>query len=169
MIFQHNLQHLLQTFRGEYCAHLNSEDLYSPEIALDSPRPKGGTMAMWTFDLDPFITIHPTHSSSILAVILNIPNTQTSIHIGIYLPTSGKDSEFLHELSNLEVSLEELHGLYPATPIFIRGDRNCNKNHNTRSALINHFIRNHSLSKLALIHDTSIISLEMVRPIVNST
>ena len=90
MLFLHNAQLLLNTFSGQYSSYLNSDNRHIPEIAINDFRAKGGTMAMWEAELDPYVSIHPTASSSILALILAIPNYQKSIHLGIYLPTSGK-------------------------------------------------------------------------------
>ena len=154
MVFQHDIKHLLKTFSGKYSAHLNSEDLHAPELALDCSRAKGGTLAMWRSDLDPYINIHPTNSSSVLALILDIPNLQTSIHVAIYLPTSGKESEFLNELSNLDTCLLELQDDFPSSPIFIRGDGNCNPKHKTRINLLNHIINKYALIRTPLDHTT---------------
>ena len=80
-MFQHNLCLLFQTFRGKFFSHLNSEDLHQPDLALETSRAKGGTMAMWRSNLNPFITVIPTDTSSILALILQPPSHSPSIHI----------------------------------------------------------------------------------------
>ena len=133
--FQHDLPLLLQTFRGELSCHLNSEDLHQPELAMETSRAKGGTMALWRSSLDPFITIIPTGTSSILALILQPPRHAPSIHICLYFPTAGKDPEYVVELSKLEVLLEELSDKYPGVPVYFRGDGNANMKNQPRATL----------------------------------
>ena len=76
---------------------------------------------MWKSSLDPFITVHNIDSAAYLPVILNIPGVQTSIHVALYLPTSGKETEFVAELAGLKVTLEELASKHPNSAIFVRG------------------------------------------------
>ena len=80
-IFQCDVNVLLETVQGQFSHHLNSEDLHQPDLALDHPKAKGGTLALWTLTLDPFVTVIPSSSSSILAIALAIPNHEISCHI----------------------------------------------------------------------------------------
>ena len=93
MIFQYELQELMSLFCN-YSAALSSDDLFDSTLPLVKSRANGGTMVMWHKSLDSFITLHPPPSASILPIILRLPDRQVSIHIAIYLPTSGKDMEF---------------------------------------------------------------------------
>ena len=111
-------------------------------------------MALWRSSLDPFITILPIGTSSILALLLQPPRNTSSIHICLYLPTAGKDPEYVVELSKLEVLLEELSDKYPGVPVYYRGDGNANMRNQPRSSLLQHFITKHSITRLPLNHTT---------------
>ena len=63
---------------------------------------------MWQTSLDPFVTIVPTHTSSISAIILNIPGYCVSAHIALYLPTAGQEVQFISALSSLDNCLEDV-------------------------------------------------------------
>ena len=91
-------------FKGDYLASLNSEDLLDPELILKSNKSKGGTMIMWRKSLDPFITIYYPETSGFLLLVLDIPNVQTMVHIVVYLPTAGKDVDYLSDLSKLKIA-----------------------------------------------------------------
>ena len=60
---------------------------------------------MWKSHLDPYLTIHVTDSSAFLPVIIEIPNVTPSIHVALYLPTAGKEAEYLSELAKLNLLL----------------------------------------------------------------
>ena len=65
-------------------------------------------MALWRNWLDPYITVLPSLSSAFLPVILKLPGARVSVHIAIYLPTHGKDAEFVSELANLKNCIEDI-------------------------------------------------------------
>ena len=92
----------LKHFDGKYCSYLNSDDLYDTELAMIRSRMVGGTLVMWAAYLDPYASIHPTTTSSFTALVLQIPGYQVSIHVALYLPTAGKDQDFVSELSSLK-------------------------------------------------------------------
>ena len=96
----------MKYFRGEFSYSLNSEDLHTPELSLTCSYAKGGTMVMWRKMLDPYVTVHPTQTSSFLPIVLDIPGKMTMIHVAVYLPTAGKESEFLSELADLNLTIE---------------------------------------------------------------
>ena len=109
---------------------------------------------MWLHEIDPFITIHPVTSSAFTPLILKIPGCITSIHIVIYLPTSGRDAEFLNELSSLRSCMEELADLFPDALFFLRGDSNVNIKNKFRVQMFNDLIKDFSLKRLNLDHET---------------
>ena len=111
-------------------------------------------MAMWRKWLDPYITVHHTQSSAFLPVILKLPSTRVSVHIAIYLPTHGKDAEFVSELADLKNCLEEVCSENDSPLVFIRGDGNCNAKNIKRFHLLQHFIDEHSLTQVAILHPT---------------
>ena len=145
---------LLMTFSGCYSFYLNSEDLHIPELALENSKTKGGTMIMWQTSLDPYITIVPTQSSSIAAILLKIPGQCISAHLAIYLPTSGQEVQFVSALASLDSCLEDLLSRHEDIQIFIRGDANVNPNNVPRSSLFNHFTNKFSFLSVQLCHPT---------------
>ena len=82
---------------------------------------------MWKQSLNPYIKVFNSGSPAFLPLIIDIPNTVTSIHVAVYLPTAGKEAEYLAALANLKANLEELIVKYPSSPFFIRGDENSSK------------------------------------------
>ena len=102
MIFQSDLPLVMQYFAGEYSATLNSEDLNHPDLVLTTARAKGGTMVMWKKDLDPYITAHIQDSSSFLPIVVDIPGWKTMVHVAAYLPTAGKEAEYLDSIARMK-------------------------------------------------------------------
>ena len=71
-----------------------------------------------------------------------MPGLSVTIHVGIYLPTSGLDAEFVHEISKLENTIDDLSDKYPQACIFIRGDANASlalRKGNKRDSLFKYF------------------------------
>ena len=118
-LFQSDLALATSIFNPEYCSSLNSDDKFDQDLALSSCKAHGGTLVLWKRFLDPFVTIINVTTSRFLILLLNIPGSPVTIHVSVYLPTSGLDSDFVHELSNLEVILEELFESHPAAVFFI--------------------------------------------------
>ena len=134
--------------------YLNTDDLHDPELAMVRSRLVGGTLAMWATHLDPFVSIYPSDTSSFTCLILQIPGYQVTIHVVVYLPTSGRENEFISELTSLRLAITELKEKYQESAIFIRGDSNANKNNKNRIILFNQFIQNHSLLQVNIDHKT---------------
>ena len=129
--------------------------MLDPELPFKKSKAKGGTMIIWKKWMDPYITIHNNvHSSSFQAMILSLPNYETSIHVSVYLPTSGKDQEFTNHLTDLYNCLEELVLTYPNAKTFLRGDFNVNPNNTTRSIQLNAFQRAFRLMSVCIPHKT---------------
>ena len=131
-----------KSFLGQFSILLNSEETSNPELALDCPKAHGGTLVMWKTELDPFIVPLPTSSPAFLPILLRIPGYAPSIHVALYLPTSGKDPEFVSALSQLDTFLEEVATTHDC-PVYIRGDANCNPRNHLRSTLFKHFSSKH--------------------------
>ena len=153
-IFQPDLPNILKYLNGEYCSFLNSDDLYDQELPLIRNFSVGGTLCLWKKWLDPYIKVHAAPSSSFTPVILKLPNYQTSIHIGVYLPTHGKDTQFVSDLADLRICLEELCEAYPDALLFIRGDANVNQKNRTRVALLESFLLDFHLTSVHILHKT---------------
>ena len=150
-IFQCDIISMFTAFQGKYSFHLNSEDLLCPDLPLDTRRAVGGTMAMWASQLDPYIRVLPTSTSSILPLLLSIPGISPSIHLTIYLPTHGRDSEFAEALATLDSCVSDFIENFSG-PIYLRGDFNVNPQNTSRVNLLNFFCTKFSFSSLDFGH-----------------
>ena len=106
-MYRCDLAPLLAPFLGQYESHLNSEDVHDMELPLTHPRAKGGTMVMWHSSLSPYVKVLPTPSPSFVSVLLTPPGTLPSLHTAVYLPTAGKEGEWLATLVQLEEHVME--------------------------------------------------------------
>ena len=132
-----------ETLNNLYNFYLNSEDCHDELLSLQKSRAHGGTMTLWSKDLDPYVTILEPISSRILVLVLDVPGYQVSIHINIYLPTSGKETEFMEQLALLEDTIDQINEKYPNSVHYIRGDANAShlpRNDNKRDKLFNFFL-----------------------------
>ena len=153
-IFQVDVSSIIKPICGEYCFSLNTDDNFDPELPLLRNHAHGGTMILWKRSLDPFITVLQTPCSSFLPILLNIPCHPVSVHISLYLPTSGKEPDFLDKLSNLSNLLDKILDKYSGATIFIRGDSNVNPKNETRNVLFQHFQDVFKLNRVPLCHNT---------------
>ena len=153
-VYQTDINQYTTGIQHEYCYSLNSDDLMDPDLPLVKSRATGGTLAMWRKWLDPHISVYPTQSSAFLPLVLQLPSSRVSVHIAIYLPTHGKDAEFISELAGLKNCIEEISSIYDHPLIFIRGDGNSNPKNLTRIQLLNHFMQECSMSKVDIVHCT---------------
>ena len=153
-IFQSDQKTLLSHLHSHprYC--LNTDDLHDPDLALIRSRVVGGTLILWAASLDPYVTIYTHKTSSHTAIILQIPGFLTTIHVCIYLPTSGREQDFVKELTNLEATLTALSESYQNCALFIRGDSNVNKNNSSRVILLKHLMKTLSLLRVPIQHST---------------
>ena len=104
-IFQFEEHLATDLFRDNYCHSLNSDDIFDPELPFIKNRSIGGTMILWKSSLDPFVTVLPKASASFLAILFHPPGSPPSIHVSLYLPTSGKETQFIEELSKVRIFL----------------------------------------------------------------
>ena len=109
---------------------------------------------MWRRSLDPHITVHPVQTSAFLPLVLQLPDIMTSVHLVLYLPTSGKEYEFISELANLKNCLNELIDMYDSPVLFLRGDANSNPKNVSRFSLLTRFIQEYSLNQARIPHPT---------------
>ena len=127
-------------FQGEYCHVTNTEDLHDKELGLIKNRPHGGTMILWKRTLDKYVTALPILTSSFLPILFSPPGSPPSVHISLYLPTLGREAEFVEEISKLTVFLEDHLENNQEHIVYIRGDSNVNKNHKDRMRIMRHFM-----------------------------
>ena len=123
-------------------------------MALEKRQAHGGTLALWHSALDPFISILPTTSPAVLPLLLSIPGLSTSVHIGIYLPTSGRDDLFVIALAALTAVVESVLDDHHGVPIYVRGDANVNPSNLPRVNLLSNFLKQFNLLNLPLGHPT---------------
>ena len=153
-IFQCDISKVCEYLEGEYCWYLNSADLHDPDLPLISSRAHGGTLMLWLKELDPYIDIIPTNSTAFLPVAFSMPGLHTSIHVTVYLPTHGKESDFVSDLAELRNCLDELDMQYPDHVLYIRGDSNVNSNNKSRVILLQKFLQDFNLARVAMGHTT---------------
>ena len=123
-------------------------------MAMLSNRAHGGTMVMWKECLDPYIKVHRVGTSSFLPIVFDPPDIPATIHIAVYLPTLGKESEFLAELSILDVCIKDLKDEYGNIQIYLRGDFNVSQTNYRRTSLLNHLCTSHGLTQVQVDHPT---------------
>ena len=137
-----------------FCAELNSDDKHDLDLPLSQNKSYGGTMAIWKKSIDKYISIYPTPSSSFLPIIFTHPGSPISVHIGLYLPTSGQEARFVDQITQLQLLVEEIQDLYSDCIIYIRGDCNVNCKNRDRSIIFSNFIRNLKLRTIPILHRT---------------
>ena len=152
--FCHDLPHLMKYFTPEYSFYLNSEDRHDPELPFVRNQAYGGTMAMWKAHHDAHITVHPVLTSSFLPVVYSPPGCPVSIHVALYLPTSGQETEFVEQIVLLRNTIFELLEKYPDPLIYLRGDSNVNVNNKSRFRMFSDFLSTFQLVTLQLFHMT---------------
>ena len=113
-------------------------------------------MALWSCGLeyDQLISIHPVNSPALLPIIFSPPWLNPTIHIAIYLPTAGRDSEFIEALAEVHACIIELHNKYPDAPVFLRGDFNASLTNQIRSGLLDLLCSDHNLTSMDIPHPT---------------
>ena len=153
-VFQSDAISVLNPLKAKYCYFLNSDDLHDPELPMVRSRLIGGTLVLWAHSLDPYVTIHPPTTSAITALILCIPGYQVTVHIAIYLPTSGRDTDFVSEITNLRVCITELADQYPGAAFFIRGDSNVNFKNKPRLLQLTQIMERFGLLRVNIPHNT---------------
>ena len=155
MLFQCNEQQSMDLFRGEYFSKLFSDDLLDSSLPFTKYRAKGGTMVLWKRSLDQYITVWTAHvSPSFLPLVFSYPGCVPTIHITIYLPTSGKDAEFIEVIAKLDNCIQDMTAKHPETLIFIRGDANVNRKDRARNSLLSKLCQDWDLKMVDIPHPT---------------
>ena len=152
-LFQSDLNLATNLLNTHYKIFLNSDDLFDPNLPLIQSRPQGGTLTMWKSELDPFITVLPPQTSRISTIIFDPPDIQTTVHINIYLPTAGRESDFIETLATLQATIDEVYDQYPAALIYVKGDANASispRIHNKRDHVFKSFCEDNCFLPLDL-------------------
>ena len=153
-MFTTTIDQCLLYVRHEYEFHLNTKEVNEPLLSFYKNRCAGGTLVLWRKHLDPYITVLPTESPAILPISLSIPGVSPSIHTCIYLPTHGRDNDFLQEISNLKCFLHTISAQHSDHTVCLRGDKNANKKNTTRCNLITNIFTEFSINEVYIEHPT---------------
>ena len=87
-------------------------------------------------------------------MLADIPGLSSTVHICLYLPTSGKDQEFVLAFAALIAVLQSVTEEHPRTPVYLRGDANVNPKNLLRTQLLKDLQAQFSLQRLDLGHPT---------------
>ena len=154
MLFQCDLKHEMTMFDHKYSASLNSDDAFDSDLQLLHHTAKGGTMAMWKHDLDPFVSSLPAISSSFHTIIFTPPRSAPSIHITLYLPTAGREDPFIEATVQLYDHILDLTNRFPDYSLFVRGDANVNSKNCKRLRILNSICSKFNLIRKEIGHKT---------------
>ena len=148
-IFSCDVENALKYFSGTFCYYLNSEDKYTEDLPMKSSKANGGTMLLWKRELDPYVTIdQDLCTPAFLPLFLNLPGFTSTIHISVYLPTSGRDDQFMEDLSTLSSYMDKVRCNTPDMTFYLRGDFNVNEKNQRRTDILNSFIKTHNLQEM---------------------
>ena len=111
-------------------------------------------MVMWSKEYDPYVTVHVPNSSAFLPIVLDIPGNTPMIHIALYLPTAGKENDFLTELANLRISIEHLQSIYPKAAVFLCSDCNASRTNKKRNSIFSNFCADLNFTRVELLHNS---------------
>lgn len=152
--FQCDVKLSLQSLVNSFNFYLNSEDNFDMTLPLTTSKSYGGTMILWRSDLSPCVKVIPPTSPSFISILLKLPGAAESIHTSVYLPTSGKNGEWMVALSELEEHVEEVRRIHNNCPIFLKGDFNASSKNLLRSTILAATMERLSLTKMPLNHNT---------------
>ena len=134
--------------------YLNSEDVHE----MTHSRAKGGTMVIWHSSLSVTHIRSAPHLVTQLCVSsalpVSPPNILPSVHTGVYLPTAGRDGEWLNVLVELELHIIETRMKYKNIASFLRGDFNASSKNRSRATILSAFIARLGLTRVAINHNT---------------
>ena len=153
-IFRSDLPACTYPCKDEYYVELNSEDKLDEEASMTKSKAYGGTLLMWKKSLDQYISVFPSPSTSFLPIVYSPPGSPVSAHIALYLPTSGKESDFLEQIILLSNCIDEMTEKYEDCLVFLRGDANVNNNNKPRSEIFSNFLSKHNLAQAPILHKT---------------
>ena len=152
--FQFEANTATDIFHSKYFYSLNSDDSFDQELPFIRNRSHGGTMVLWKQSLDQYVTLFPPISSSFLPILYHPAGSPPSLHIALYLPTSGKETELIEEISKLRQFLEDFLDCNDGHAVYIRGDSNVNSNNKPRLNIFKEFLNSFNLSSIPMYHNT---------------
>ena len=149
-IFACDVDHTMDIF-SDYKYYPNLPDDFDCNLPFERQQPKGGTLAMWHSSIDKFVTVSDPPSSSVLPLIIRLPEAEPSCHIGVYMPTAGLEDQFIVSLSHLESSLLHVKEIVGEdTAFFVRGDMNASEKNAHRFNLILNMLEKFQMKRVAI-------------------
>ena len=103
------------------------------------------------------ISILEPSSSRVLALVMEKPGYQTSVHLTVYMSTSRKEAEFMKDLTILQDTIEYVGERYSDSLVFVRGDANASFNprdKNKHDELFCYFVEENKLCCVQIHHKT---------------
>ena len=113
-----------------------------------------GTMALWKRHLNQYVSVLASSSSSFLPIVFSFPDLPVTILITLYLPTAGKDVEFVEEIAKLDGCIDDLSAKHPESVIFIKGDANVNRGDKKKNAMLKKLCNDWDLVRMDLGHNS---------------
>ena len=153
-LFQCDAYQVMHFVESEYNYFLNSDDFHDPELPTTNNRSLGGTMLLWNKDIDPYVEVLKPSSQAFLVAVLKLPSMKTSLHVTLYLPTHGKDYDFVSQIASLRNCLDDLIIKHSDPIIFIRGDSNVNTNNTSRVIIFQQLLHDYNLHSVDIGHKT---------------
>ena len=153
-VFQTDIDLYLKLVKHAYGYHLSSKEADDPLLPFAKSRSYGGTLVLWKRDLDAYVSVLSSPTTAFLPILLQIPGARPSIHVGIYLPTHGRDSEYISDIAALTNCIVDWLNDYDNPFIFIRGDSNANSKNTKRYNLFNSMLNQFGLNKVCFNHPT---------------
>ena len=107
------------------------------DLPLTNPKAKGGTMALWHSSLSPYLKVLPTTSSSFFSVLISVPGHLPALHTAVYLPTAGRDGDWLVSVVELEEHVRGYIAQFSGhLATFLRCDLNASSKNKNRAAIL---------------------------------
>ena len=100
------------------------------------------------------LMFHQVKTPSFLPIVFSPPSLPPTVHVAVFLPTLGKESEFLDQLSALDICIDDLRELYGDVGIYHRGDFNVRHFNIPRTSLLNQLCASHNLAQVIINHPT---------------
>ena len=110
-------------------------------------------MILWKTEHDPFVKLVPD-CSAFQPIIFKPPGHALSVQVAVYLPTQGKENEFVNSIAKLSLCLDQLSEQHLEAVFCLRGDFNVNEKNKRRQALLKHLCTEHALKITPFLHRT---------------
>ena len=86
--------------------------------------------------------------------IFSPPGSPVTVHIALYLPTAGRDIDYVDQITKLDNCIADLKAKHEDCVVFIRGDGNTNANNKERKKILEYFLSRNQLIKVPIDHCT---------------